>query len=223
MKQYNKKIKLAFHVHTCWSKDSLSEPADIVKHCRENGIGVIAICDHNEIGGALEVEKLAKGNPKVIIGEEIKTEKGEIIGLFLKEKISKDMSIDEAIKEIRRQGGLVCIPHPGESFRRSATSKRDVINIIEKIDIIETPNSRTLLGQDNRWAERVARKYNRATVAGSDAHNLSEIDCALVEMNQFFGKENFIRRLGDYGYRVVSISKTNIFRQLISIFVRIFS
>ena len=105
----------------------------------------------------------------------------------------------------------------------SPTKLSEFINIIEKIDIIETPNSRTLLGQDNRWAERVARKYNRATVAGSDAHNLSEIDCALVEMNQFFGKENFIRRLGDDGYRVVSISKTNIFRQLISIFVRIFS
>lgn len=175
-------MKFAFHVHTCYSSDSNSKPEDIINYCRKENIEAIAICDHNEIAGALECQKLANGNPTVIIGEEIKTTKGEIIGLFLSKKILKGLSADETIREIKKQNGLVCIPHPGETLRRSAISKKNVEKLINSIDIVEVFNSRTLLKKDNDWAGNFATKNKIPKIAGSDAHTVEKIGCAINEV-----------------------------------------
>lgn len=186
-------IKFAFHIHTCYSKDSCIKPKDIVSYCRKNDIGLVAICDHDEIRGAIECQKLADGNPVVIVSEEVKTMEGEIIGLFLKRRIEPKQALEETIGQIKTQGGLVCLPHPGETFRRSAISKKNVEKFINNIDIVEIFNARTLLLRDNFWAEKLARSNNKAVIVGSDAHFLIEIGNAINHINEIGNRDNFIK------------------------------
>lgn len=187
-----KKIKFAFHVHTCYSRDSWSKPKDIIDYCRKNGIEAIAICDHNEINGAIECTSIARGNPVVIVGEEIKSKEGEIIGLFLKEKISQGQTLENTIKEIKKQSGLVCIPHPGETFRHESLSRITVESIVSDVEIIEGYNSRTLLINDMKWATNIAQSHSKLLVAGSDSHSLKTIGYAINNINNFSDKETFL-------------------------------
>jgi predicted metal-dependent phosphoesterase TrpH len=219
MKQYNNKIKLAFHVHTYKSRDSLSRPADIVRCCRKNDISVIAITDHNEISGALEVKKLACGNPEVIVGEEIKSTDGEVIGLFLKEKIGKGGSAKSIIRKIKKQGGVVCIPHLGETLRRSSISRKKLLEIIDEVDIIEYPNSRTFFGRRKKWLGDIAKKYRKPKLAASDAHSIKHIKKSVNYIEFFNGKDDFMANLKRISNKTTT---TNIFEQLPSLFVGVF-
>ncbi len=102
-------LKADLHVHTRYSEDSISSPEKIVQHCLKVGINCLAITDHNEISGAFEVKRIAPF--KVILGEEVLTSQGEIIGYFLSEKIQPRLSPEETVARIKAQGGLACIPN----------------------------------------------------------------------------------------------------------------
>lgn len=132
---------------------------------------------------------------KVILSEEIKTSRGEIIGYFLRERIPKGLSPAETVRAIKSQGGLVCIPHPFDRFRGSRLKLEAMLEILPDIDIIEAFNARTTLIRDSAKAKSFAEKYRLAVSAGSDAHVLQEIGQTYVEMPPFETKEEFLESL----------------------------
>jgi predicted metal-dependent phosphoesterase TrpH len=187
-------IKADLHVHTCYSEDSISPPEKVVKQCLKIGINCLAVTDHNTIEGALEVKRIAPF--KIIVGEEVLTTQGEIIGLFLKEEIPGRLSPEETVARIKAQGGLVCIPHCFDRFRRSSTLQRRALEkIMPDVDIIEVFNSRTMLLRDSARALGFAQKLGLLVAAGSDAHVISEIGKSFVELPEFNDTEQFKQAL----------------------------
>lgn len=192
-RQVGQLIKADLHVHTCYSVDCVTPLEAIVERCLATGIGCIAVADHNTITGALRLREIAPF--KVIVAEEVLTPVGEIMGLFLSESVPRGLSPQETISRIRRQGGLVAIPHP---FGRSLpwkTSPLTSAEVLPQVDIIETFNSRTPLSSSIARARRLAEEWGKAASAGSDAHTVSEIGRAYVEMPDFDGPEDFVNAL----------------------------
>lgn len=171
------------HGHTYWSKDSrLALPA-LERAIQRAGLDAVCVTDHNEIGGALELA--ARGQVRVIAGEEIRTRDGEIIGLFLREKIPALLTPEETISAIREQGGLVYIPHPLDRFRRSRLRLSALHAVLVDVDILEVFNARNLLRGDNLRAAALARRHNLCAGAGSDSHTAGEVGHAYVELGEF--------------------------------------
>ena len=185
---------LALHVHTNFSKCAESKIEDIKTFCEKHNIGAIAITDHNEIAGAVALSKIAD-NIKVIIGEEIKTKQGEIIGLFLKEKIEPFGSLSETIEKIKAQGALVYLPHPFDIIRPFHMRWDSIITNIRKIDIVESFNSKMIWQFNNYQAKMFAKKFDFTEACGSDAHFVKAIGCALMEIEDFDGSYDFLEKL----------------------------
>jgi predicted metal-dependent phosphoesterase TrpH len=186
-------IKADLHIHTCYSIDCLTPLEQIVERCLKLGINCIAVADHNTIAGALKLKEFAPF--KVIVAEEILTPVGEIMGLFLGEKVSQGLSPQETISRIRSQGGLVAIPHP---FGRSLPWNANMLTsteVLSQVDIIETFNSRTPFSNSIARAGKLAKEQKKAASAGSDAHTLGEIGQAYVEMPEFDGPDDFLNSL----------------------------
>jgi len=184
------------HMHTNWSHDCSIEPAALVDHAESEGLGAIAVTDHNVFGGALETVELARGRPLVVVpGEEIKTDRdGEVIGLFLREEIPRGMSFAETVAAIKEQGGLVYLPHPFDrmhSIADPATLQRHLADI----DVFEVYNARLLFESYNDEALRFARKYNLTMGAGSDAHVLQGVGTGALRMRAFDGRDEFLLSL----------------------------
>jgi predicted metal-dependent phosphoesterase TrpH len=196
-------LKADLHVHTRYSEDSISPPEKIVQHCLKVGINCLAITDHNEISGAFEVKRIAPF--KVIIGEEILSNGGEIIGYFLSEKIPPRLSPEETVARIKMQGGLVCIPHPFDRFRSGAKlSNHALEKIIANTDLIEVFNSRTMLLRDSAHALELAQKHGLPGTAGSDAHIVREIGSTYMEIPEFNNAEQLrqaVREGRIFGHR----------------------
>jgi len=186
-------IKADLHVHTCYSIDCLTPLERIVQRCLDVGINCIAVADHHTIDGALKLKEIAPF--KVIVAEEILTPAGEIMGLFLTEKVPRGLSPKEAIAQITRQGGLVGIPHP---FGRSPFWNSNELTsqeVLSQVDIIEAFNSRTPFSSSIAKAQKLALEQGKAASAGSDAHTLGEIGRSYVEMPEFDGPDDFLNCL----------------------------
>ena len=186
-------IKADLHIHTCYSIDCLTPLEQIVERCLKLGINCIAVADHNTIAGALKLKEIAPF--KVIVAEEVLTPVGEIMGLFLSEKVPRGLSPQETISRIRGQGGLVAIPHP---FGRSLPWNTNMLTsaeVLSQVDIIEAFNSRTPFSRGNARAWKLAKEQGKATSAGSDAHTLGEIGRTYVEMPEFDGPDDFLNSL----------------------------
>ncbi|GAG02442.1 unnamed protein product, partial [marine sediment metagenome] len=143
-------LKADLHTHTYFSPDSLTSPEKYVQACVNRRINCVAVTDHNAIDGALAVEKLATF--KVIIGEEVESAEGEIIGLFLQEEVPPSLGSEETVERIKGQGGLVCIPHPFDRFRGEHLAEAALMRILPQVDIIEALNARTTFRADNDHA-----------------------------------------------------------------------
>ena len=165
----------------------------IIERCLELGINCIAIADHGTAEGALKMQKLAPFT--VIVAEEILTPYGEIMGMFLKETIPSRIPVEQALSEIRSQGGLVNIPHPLDTFRGSAMGAKALKDIMSQIDIMEVFNSRSPLLRTSARALAFAQKHSIVQSAGSDAHTAYEIGNSYVEMPEFTGKDDFLQAL----------------------------
>jgi predicted metal-dependent phosphoesterase TrpH/glycosyltransferase involved in cell wall biosynthesis len=184
------------HLHTSWSHDCAVEPEELVEHAIAQGLGAIAVTDHNVFGGAEETVELAGATPLVVIpGEEVKTDgQGEVIGLFLSEEIPRGMSFADTIAAIRAQEGLVYLPHPFDrlhSIPDAATLRRH----LGEIDVFEVYNARLLFEAYNDEALRYARKYNLTMGAGSDAHVLQGIGTGGLRMRAFHDRDEFLLSL----------------------------
>jgi len=187
-------LKADLHVHTRYSPDSISSPEKIVQRCIDSGINCLAITDHNSIAGALETKRIAPF--KVIVGEEILTNSGEIIGYFLTEEIPPHLSPEDTVKRIKDQGGLVCIPHPCDSLRpQSKLQRRALERIMPQVDLIEVYNSRTMLLKDAARASQLAQKHGLPGTAGSDAHVVQEVGRSYIELPEFNDAEQFRKAL----------------------------
>ncbi|HET9590613.1 MAG TPA: PHP domain-containing protein [Anaerolineales bacterium] len=182
-------MKIDLHCHSEASHDC-STPLDLFPaRCRERGVWIQALTDHNEIWGAqklqemVEEEKVKKaGFPlTVIVGEEVSTINGEIIGLFLKERIPAGMSPKETIDAIREQGGLVLLPHGFDPLKRWRLQPAALETVADEIDIVETFNARISRPRWNQAAVDWSQLYGLPMSAGSDAHTLADIGSAWVE------------------------------------------
>lgn len=170
-------------MHTRFSPDSVLEPSAMVARCVKTGLGCIAVTDHNTIAGALEVKRLAPF--PVIVGEEIKSAGGEIIGLFLQEAVPRGLSSLETVQRIKEQGGLVSVPHPFDHFRRSVIDREALRQILPYVDVVEAFNARNTLQRDNRAAQELAQQHNILTSAVSDSHTAVELGRTYVEVPEF--------------------------------------
>jgi predicted metal-dependent phosphoesterase TrpH len=162
----------------------------IVARCCETGINCIAVADHGTTAGALKLRELAPF--KVIVAEEILTPAGELMGLFLSETIPSGLSPQETINQIRDQGGLVCIPHPFGRWPLQNSNKLTSPGILSQVDIIEAFNARTFFPSSSSKAWKLASQLGLSVSAGSDAHTISEIGRAYVEMPEFDGPSDFL-------------------------------
>jgi predicted metal-dependent phosphoesterase TrpH len=192
-------IEVDLHMHTDHSGDCAT-PVDVLIHtARDRGLGAIAITDHNEVSGAFEARKLAEelGDIKVIIAEEVKTaEQGEVIGLFLEEKIPKGLTMAETIREIRAQGGLVYVPHPFDRFH-SVPDYEHLLDMVEEIDILEVFNPRIAVTSFNEEAVRFATKYRIVSGAGSDSHVAQGLGSVRQRIHDFDGPAEFLEAMRD--------------------------
>ena len=184
-----------FHMHTWRSKDCGTPPKSLVKRALKVGLSCIAVTDHNEVDGALEVRDLAPPELKVIVAEEIKTPYGEITGFFLRERIPPGLGPVETCRAIKEQGGLVSIPHPYDRVRNSPLDEDQVSGILPYIDIVEVFNARTTLERDNERAKAFATEHGFAMGAGSDAHCTLELGAVAVVMPPFEGPDGFLASL----------------------------
>jgi len=192
-------IEVDLHMHTDHSPDCATPVEVLLETARDRGLGAIAITDHNEVSGALEARRIAEGmdDIKVIVAEEVKTaEQGEVIGLFLEEKIPKGMTMAETIAAIRAQGGLVYVPHPFDRFH-SVPDYEHLLDIVEEIDVLEVFNPRVALTAFNEEAERFARKYRIVPGAGSDSHVAQGLGSVRVRIHDFEGPEEFLEAMRD--------------------------
>ncbi len=181
------------HMHTSWSHDCSIPVDDLLDHAEAEGLGAIAVTDHNVFGGALEAVERARGRRITVIpGEEIKTDgQGEVIGLFLKEEIPRGLPFADTVAAIRAQGGLVYVPHPFDRLH-SIPDPSTLHRHLAEIDVFETYNARLLFEAYNDEALRFARKYNLTAGAGSDAHVLQGVGTGVVRMRRFSGPEEFL-------------------------------
>jgi predicted metal-dependent phosphoesterase TrpH/glycosyltransferase involved in cell wall biosynthesis len=191
-------VHVDLHMHTDHSPDCATPVDTLLATAKRVGLGAIAITDHNEISGALEARERAEGI-KVIVSEEVKTaDQGEVIGLFIEEKIPRGMTLQETIAEIRRQGGLVYVPHPFDRMH-AVPDYEHMLDVVEDIDAIEVFNPRVAISAFNEEAARFAGKYRIAAGAGSDSHVAQGLGSVKIRMRDFDvdDPEEFIESLRD--------------------------
>lgn len=174
-------MRIDIHVHSKYSQDGILEIKDIVKATTKEGLNGIAITDHNTIKGGIKAREYAPEVFKIIIGSEVKTDRGEITGLFLQEEINS-RNYYKVIDDIKEQDGIIIVPHPFDEMRKSALfpPKDDAMYI----DCVEGFNSRCVYQRYNERAVNFAIKHNLNIVAGSDAHFKNEIGNAGIETDE---------------------------------------
>lgn len=189
-------VRVDMHSHTMWSGDSTTTPDELIEAVTAADIDVLCITDHNAVKGAVE---LASSLPcRVVVGEELRTHHGEIIGLFLTEHIPFGIAPADAARAIRDQGGVVYVPHPFDPMRRNLSAPAlDALVAEGLVDALEVFNAKTSLSSLNRQAAEYAARHALAVGAGSDAHVPLAIGAAYVEMPDFDGPTDFLAKLRD--------------------------
>jgi predicted metal-dependent phosphoesterase TrpH len=187
-------VRVDLHSHTMWSGDSTTTPDELIDAVVASGIDVLCITDHNAIRGAVElVDRLPC---RVVVGEELRTHAGEIIGLFLTERVPMGIPPADAARAIREQGGVVYVPHPFDPMRRNmAEPALHELAEAGLLDAVEVLNAKTSLRTLNRRAADFAATYGLAAGAGSDAHVPGALGAAYVEMPDFDGPADFLAKL----------------------------
>jgi predicted metal-dependent phosphoesterase TrpH len=188
-------VKIDTHLHTHYSRDCAIPPETVVATAQRRGLDALIVTDHDEIAGAYAVKAIAPF--PVVIAEEVKTDAGEIIGLFIQERIPPRLPFVETARLVREQGGLIAVPHPFDRLRGSRL-RADAIDVLRSeglLDIVEVFNSRTTLSADNARALAYAQRHDLPTCAGSDAHSVMEYGRAYTEMEPFDGPAQYLANL----------------------------
>ncbi len=189
-------VHVDLHMHTDHSPDCATPVNTLLETAKARGLDAIAVTDHNVITGALEARERANGI-KVIVAEEIKTaDQGEVIGLFIEDHIPRGLSLQETIAAIRRQGGIVYVPHPFDRLH-AVPDYEHLLEVVEEIDALEVFNPRVAISAFNEEAERFAAKYRIAAGAGSDSHVAQGLGSVKIRMRDFEGPDEFLASLRD--------------------------
>ena len=174
-------VRIDLHVHTRYSHDSAAPVSSVLQRCRDSGLGLVAVTDHDNIRGGLEAREAAAGFP-VIVGEEIKSSRGHILGLFLEEPVPAGLSPLETARRVKEQGGLVGIPHPFDRIRPSALGAGALREIVPWVDFLEGYNAHTFLSRDNDRGVYFAADHSLPVVACSDSHSALELGRTYTEV-----------------------------------------
>lgn len=183
-------MKVDLHLHSSASFDCQVPPELVAERCRRVGLSPIFLTDHETIEGALS---LRDGGRRAVIGQEVLTTEGELIGLFLRQRISTGLTPEEAVARIKEQGGLVMIEHPYDRRRRALTEVA-IDQLRDRIDIVEVVNGRAL-PEHNRKAAELRGILGVPAGAGSDAHTVAEIGSVYLEMEDFEDAQDFLTKL----------------------------
>lgn len=189
-------MRVDLHCHTMWSGDATTTPDELAEAVADAGIDVLCITDHSTTNGALA---LAGRLPcRVVVGEELRTPAGEVIGLFLSERLPFGLDAPAAAARIRAQGGLVYVPHPFDPLRHHLRRRAlDDLVAAGLVDAIEVRNAKTSLEQATAEAAAYAEANGLPAGAGSDAHVPEAVGAAYVEMPDFDGPASFLAALAD--------------------------
>lgn len=176
-------IRAEFHLHTQASRDSLMTPEQVARACLHRRVNCVFVTDHDAIATAKALQ--SETSLKVVVSEEVTTTEGEIIGYFLQDRILPGLSPEQTVEAIRRQGGLVSVPHPFDRLRKKRITKKALDRIIDTVDMIETFNARNLFPADNSQAQDYARRHGKLKISASDAHTPGEVGRSWVELDNF--------------------------------------
>ena len=193
-------FRVDLHVHTKYSPDSTTSLSNILKRAINKNLDCIAITDHGTIEGALFLKDMAPF--QVIVGQEIKTTQGDIIGLFLSKGIPSGLGVIEAAECVKRQGGLVVLPHPFDKIRGSALSSEAIADVLPMTDIIEGFNARNVFRGSDRMAVELANSNNIPIVAVSDAHSLPELGSTYIQVPKLSNDPKEFLRVIKQGFLV---------------------
>ena len=179
-------VRVDMHVHTMWSGDATTTPDELHEAVAATGVDVLCITDHSTINGAVELAASGALGCRVVVGEEVRTTAGEVIGLFLRDRLPFGMKPAEATDAIRQQGGLVYVPHPFDPMRHCLAEEALVaLTTAGQVDAIEVLNAKVSLAHLNERAAAFAAAHDLAAGAGSDAHEPSAVGAAYVDMPDF--------------------------------------
>jgi predicted metal-dependent phosphoesterase TrpH len=187
-------MRIDLHCHTRYSRDSLTSFDALLRWMDRRGLDMVAITDHNTLAGALDFHSHAPD--RFLVGEEIKTIDGEVIGLFLQEEVPGGLPLEETISLVRAQGGIVGASHPCDRWRDEGMGGETLEAVHEQLDFIEVLNARMIYNGDNLLAQGMAERWGLPGSAGSDAHAPFEVGRAYVEMSAFEGRDDFLECLG---------------------------
>jgi predicted metal-dependent phosphoesterase TrpH len=184
-------IRVDLHLHSHFSHDGQSSLEELIARARECGLDRLALTDHNTVEGALRLVRIA---PELAIaGEEVKTLEGEVIGLFITNRISPFLQPEEAMDLIHGMGGLTYLPHPLDRHRSHFKAER-VVDLASRIDIIETYNP-WCDAAANQAAARIAEDLDKVAATGSDSHSAAELGRSWMEIEEYSGTEDFLEKL----------------------------
>ena len=197
-------VRIDLHLHSNFSHDGQSSLEDLIERCREVGLDRIALTDHNTVEGALDLARIA---PELaIVGEEVKTREGEVIGLFITDYVAPYQTPEQVMDLIHEMGGLTYVPHPLDR-RRSHFRPERVVELAARIDIIETYNP-WCDAAANAAAAGLAADLDKVTATGSDSHSVKELGRSWMEIDDYRDPADFLEKLRNARHVVTSTSGT---------------
>ena len=184
-------LRVEFHCHTIFSKDSLTKPERLVRAARQKGLQRVIVTDHNSTAGALRAQQI---DPElIIVGEEIMTTRGEILAAFVTEEIPARLTPQETIRRLRDQGAFISVSHPFDVLRNGHWDLPDLLEILPLVDAIETFNARCMQAKFNTQAQAFAEQHNIPGTVGSDAHTAFELGTATLTLENFSNGDDLRR------------------------------
>ena len=190
-----RRVRVDCHLHTVHSGDAVTTVEQLAGRLRRERVDVVCVTDHHTLAGAHEALSREIG-ARVVVGEEIRTHAGEIIGLFLTERVPYVLPLEEAARRVRAQGGLVYAPHPFDASRTSLGAEGLArLRELDLLDVVEVFNAKCARAEDNLRAARFAREHGLPEAGGSDAHDPQGVGAAYVEMPDFDGPAAFLAAL----------------------------
>ncbi len=177
------------HLHTIYSYDGTASLAAVLNRAKQIGLDVIAITDHDEVRGGLKALELASNyGVEVIPGSEITTADGDLLALFIKEKVDAGLSLIETVLRVREQGGVCIAPHPMAGGMGMKSLSGHVIlkalripEVAETLIGIEAYNGTALDRISNHYANILGSRLNLAKTGNSDSHTIDTMGLAATE------------------------------------------